>query len=278
MYPVYDFGGDGPLLHLAVANGFPPQTYKPFVEPLTAKYRVVCLLPRALWPDESPPEKMRDWGDTLARDLIAGIRHHDLRKLVAVGHSFGGIATMLAAIEAPERFRAVILLDPTILPPYILLPMRVMRWFGRWSGGGLDRRAERRREYFASTDEAYAYFKTKRLFADWPDQTVRLYAESCAPASGGGVTLAWPREWEAYYFRTVYAKTWSKLPDLRGRMPLLTVRGGESDTLLPESVARMQRVLPEMAYTEITGHGHLFPQSAPEKTYQAVVDWLEGVL
>ena len=33
---LHDFGGQGPLIHLAHANGFPPGTYTPFAQALAA--------------------------------------------------------------------------------------------------------------------------------------------------------------------------------------------------------------------------------------------------
>ena len=50
--PLYDFGGekDAPPTHIAVANGFPPETYIPLVRPLLEDYHVVSLPPRAMWP------------------------------------------------------------------------------------------------------------------------------------------------------------------------------------------------------------------------------------
>jgi pimeloyl-ACP methyl ester carboxylesterase len=277
MQPIYEFGGNGSILHVAVANGFPPQTYQPLVQPLTAHFRAVSLLPRALWPGELPPQTFIDWRDTLARDLIDGLRAYDLRDVVAVGHSFGGIASLLAAIAEPERFRALILLDPTILPPAIMRLIPLGRQNGQDTTSGLADRADKRRDRFESVEAAYTYFKGKRLFADWPDEALRRYAESVIPAPEGGFMLAWPREWEAYYFRTFYAGTWNDLPHLRGKLPLLTVRGGTSNTLLPESVEQMHRILPEMAYAEISGHGHLFPQTAPEETHRVIADWLAGL-
>ena len=275
MQPLYEFGGEGPVIHLALANGFPPQTYKPFVDPLTQEYRVVCLPPRALWPDEKPPQKYASWNKNIARDLIAGLRDYDLRDIIGIGHSFGGVATLLAAIAEPERFKAVILLDPTILPQAVLRIMEITRLFGIRMSHGLAPRAEKRRVHFGSVDEAYTYFNSKRLFADWPDATVRLYAETLCPApDGNGLVLAWPREWEAYYFRTLYTGTWRELPRLRGKVPILTLRGAASNTLFPKAAARMRRILPEMDYAEIAGHGHLFPQTAPDETRKVITDWL----
>lgn len=278
MQPIYHFGGDGPVLHLAVANGFPPQTYLPLVTPWLDRYRVVNLPPRALWPSETPPAKRLNWRKLVARDLLDGIRDHDLRDIIAVGHSFGGVASLLAAAEAPERFRALVLLDPTIPPLPVMWFVRASRFLGLDDGFGLAPRAEKRRDHFESAEEAYTFFKSKRLFADWDDAALRQYAASMPPLPDGGVTLAWPRAWEAYYFRTVYTGTWAHLSALRGKMPVLAVRGGTSKTFMPGSAARMRRILPDMVCAEVPGHGHLFPQSAPQETHRIIDDWLKQVL
>lgn len=274
-YPLYDFGGSGPTLHIAIANGFPPAVYAPLLEPLTRRYRVVCLLPRALWPGEAPPATLRDWR-MLADDLLAGMAQHGLADVIAVGHSFGGVASLLAALAEPARFRALCLLDPTILPPHAMQMMAAMQAGGTVSDFPLVQGALRRRRTFGSVDDVYAYFKTRALFADWPDATVRLYAEhGTRPARQGGVELVWPPEWEAYYFSTLYTETWAILPRLRGLLPLLIVRGENSDTLLPEAAEQVRRLLPDAAYAEIAGHGHLFPQSAPDDTRRVIEAWLE---
>jgi len=134
----------------------------------------------------------------------------------------------------------------------------------------------RRKRTWATVEEAYAYFKGKTLFATWPDETVRLYAESgTKTAAGGGVELAWPPEWEAYYFSTLYTKTWDELPKLK--LPLLVIRGGDSDTFQAESAEQLRALLPEAAYAEIPGHGHMFPQSAPDATRQIIAEWLANL-
>lgn len=274
MQPIYQFGGDGPLIHLATANGFPPQIYKPLIDPLTKHYQVVSLPPRALWREESVPEQWINWRDSVAQDLIAGMRAHNLHNLVGIGHSIGGVATLIAALAEPNRFKGVILLDPTILPKLYLRIVTFFRLFGVRMSHGLAERAEKRRIDFDSVEDGYTYFRGKKLFADWPDETVQLYAESLVPGENGRMTLVWPREWEAYYFRTLYTGVWRELPKLRGKVPVLTIRGQQSNTLFPREAARMQRILPEMSYAEIAGHGHLFPQSAPNETRRIIEDWL----
>ncbi|PJF22126.1 MAG: hypothetical protein CUN56_07595 [Phototrophicales bacterium] len=275
---IYDFGGTGDTLHLAVANGFPPQTYEPMLVPLLKRYHALSLVPRALWEDEPVPRQRLNWKQTLAADLINGLRQHDLQNIIGIGHSFGGVATLLAAIAEPQRFRAIILLDPTILPAVEMWWMRLARWTGRDLGNPLPQRAEKRKTQFESRQAAYDYFKQKRLFADWHPAAFEGYINALRQ-NGTGVTLAWAREWEAYYFRTLYTGTWRELRKLRQTgLPVLTIRGGTSDTLLPSAAKHMCRLLPEMSYHEIAGHGHLFPQSAPHQTSEVITSWLEKTL
>ncbi len=274
MQPIHDFGGNGPVINIAIANGFPPQTYAPFAEPLTAHHRVVCLLPRPLW-GNPPPARRLNWRDLIADDLINGLREHHLTDTVLIGHSFGGIASLLASMSAARsRTKALILLDPTILPAIGMWVMKAVQFFGGERGNPLAQRAMKRQHIFESHDAAYEKFKTKRLFADWDDAAVRAYADSMKPTADGKVTLAWSREWEAYIFKTLYTKTWNDLHDFPHDLPLLVIRGGTSDTFLPSAAQRMRRIIPEMTYTEIDGHGHLFPQSAPTRTQQIITDWL----
>src|SRR5690349_8857172 len=129
---IFEFGGklDAPVMQMALANGFPPQTYIPMLEGFTDRYRVVSLPPRALWNGQHDPSEVHAWRD-LADDLLAGMDTFGLNNVVAVGHSFGGIASALAVIKQPQRFRALILLDPTMMPLRYLNVVRLMRLIGQ---------------------------------------------------------------------------------------------------------------------------------------------------
>ena len=271
MQPIYEFGGEGQIINFALANGFPQQTYIPLLQPLTEQYRVVSLLPRPLWSGESVPPKKQDWRKLFGQDLINALNAYDLHDVILVGHSFGGIASIIAAASVPERVKGLILLDPTIMSPSFFWFLWGVQLLGLETP--LAKRALKRQIHFDSAESAYEKFKPKRLFADWSDEAVRHYAESMIP-DGDQVTLAWSREWEAYVFDTIYTGIWRILPKLRGKMPILVVRGDESDTFLESSAKKVQRILPEATYKEIVGHGHLFPHSAPDQTRDIMMEWL----
>ncbi|HEX2618626.1 MAG TPA: alpha/beta hydrolase [Phototrophicaceae bacterium] len=275
--PVYEFGGSGTVLNFAVANGFPPETYLPLLQPLTDDYRVISLLPRALWDQMPPPDGQLNWRDGVMRDLLAGFHDHQLQDVIAIGHSFGGIASLLAVIEEPERFKALILLDPTILTPDFFQMLDALRENDMMDQMPLAARAIKRQRHFANHEAAFDYFKGRGIFTDWSDEAVRLYIDQGTRPSEYGITLRWSPEWEAYYFKTGYTRIWDDLPRLRGLVPTLIIRGGKSDTYLTESSEKVKAILPEATHIEIPGHGHLFPQTAPVETLQIIQDWLKNI-
>jgi len=278
--PMVSLGGNGALIHLALANGFPPETYLPMLRPLMETYRMVCLPPRALWGDERVPPDLGYW-DELAHDLLTGFADHGLRDVIAMGHSFGAVVSMIAAIEQPERFKALILLDPTLLPPHVLDALRQMREAGTIDEGfHLAARATKRQRTFESYDAAYAYFNGRGAFKDWTDEAVRAYVHhGLSQAPDGRVTLKWSPEWEAYYFKTGYLQTWDMFPKFAAlKLPTLILRGGTSDTYLPDAAEQVRELMPDATHLEIPNHGHLFPQSAPAETAAAVGEWLSGLV
>ena len=273
--PLIELAGEAgaPLLHLAPANGFPPLTYLPLLRNLGG-YRSLSLPPRALWGDQEPPRHYRDWNAD-ADDLLAGFAAHDLGEAIAVGHSLGGVISLLALLRAPERFKALVVLDPPILLPFLLEMIKQA-----WDGGYVDQipmviSANRRRQAFDSREDAFARFRGKRVFADWSDEALWLYVEQAiAPGADGGFGLAWRVDWEAHYFATVYLKIWEDLPRLRGLAPILFIRGDDSDTFSREAYHRVRSILPAADFHLMLGQGHLFPLAAPEATAGLIKAWL----
>ncbi len=266
-----------PLIHLAPANGFPPQVYSPMLSRL-GDCRIVSLPPRALWDDGPPPSDRRGWRQT-ADDLLAGLTQHDLHDIIAIGHSFGGIASMLALIDEPARFRALIMLDPVLLPQFMIAEQA-----RAWADGSIKqhpmvRSALRRRRVFAGREDAFRRFREKPVFADWADESLRLYVEhGLRPrAAGDGYGLRWDVAWEAYYFSAVYEHVWRDLPKANGLAPILIVRADDSHTFPDECVAQARALLPAGDFIELPDQGHLFPLAAPEMTATLIVEWLASL-
>ena len=108
-----DWGGSGPLLHFAHANGFPPGTYRKLITDLSQNHHVVSMAGRPLW-RESTPTVLHDWS-LFADDLRTELDRRSLRGVIGVGHSLGGVISLLAAAADPGIFSAVVAVDPLIL-------------------------------------------------------------------------------------------------------------------------------------------------------------------
>jgi pimeloyl-ACP methyl ester carboxylesterase len=236
--------------------------------------RIVCIPPRALWPEAGdPPADAGSW-KSLADDLLIGWRGHRLDPVIAVGHSFGAVASLIAAVREPASVRALVLLDPTIFPRQEMERYATLQAAGSPPRLGLIDTALKRKGDFKSHEEAFAYWRGKDLFRDWSDASLERYVQAMlTPGGREGWTLAWPPVWEAWYYRSFFPHTWELVPQLDPSIPVLVVAGERSDTFRPEAVAELRNLMPDSSFASITA-GHLFPQSHPDETRAVLMKWL----
>ena len=266
-----EFGGSGPVVHLAHANGFPPGAYGPLAETLTDRFRVIGSPARPLWPG-SRPESIHDW-HPFADDLIQGLDALGLRGVYGIDHSMGGVSTLRAAVHRPDLFRALVLIDPVILPPSWLLLLRLMHSLGLERYQPFVRGALRRRRTWPCRQACYEHLRDKRSFADWPESSLRAYVQAATrPRADGTVELIYPPEWEARIFATTPTDIWRDVPQLR--LPVLFVRGERSIAFRLECQRRIERMLPGAQFAVIPGAGHLVPLERPVETGAVVEEFL----
>jgi pimeloyl-ACP methyl ester carboxylesterase len=270
---VHDFGGKGGVLHLAHANGFPPATYAPLARALTDSFRVLALPARPLWPG-SRPSPAPTWRP-LANDLLQGLELLGLNDLVAVGHSLGGVTTLWAAICRPALFRAVVLIEPVILPQRWLWISGILQFLGLGDWQPLVRATRRRRRSWPDRQACFDQYRAKPFFARWSDEALWAYVEAgTRRRMDGSVELAYSPEWEAHIFATPPIDIWRDVPRLR--VPVLVMRGEHSQTFRSEAMSRMARLLPLGHYITIPAAGHLLPMERPIETAAAIQDFAGG--
>lgn len=267
-----DWGGDGPLLHLAHANGFPCGTYTPLAELLTDRFHVVATPARPLWPG-SDPLSIDGW-EPLAEDLVRGLHTRGLSGIVGVGHSLGGVMTAMAAAADPTLFRGVVLIDPVLFAGFRAVLWGAMKRFGLADRLPLVKLALRRRERWDSAAQVRASYDGKAIFRTWQSRCLDAYVDhGVVPHPEGGVTLRYPREWEAQVFRTSPHDAW---PRLRGiRVPLLALRGAESDTFLPVAARRLRRCVRGARVVDVPGTTHFVPMEQPEVVARHIRDFVD---
>ncbi len=266
-----DWGGTGPVLHLAHANGFPPGSYRKLIEFLKPRYHVFTLRGRCLVPGSNPRE-MRSWDD-MADDLAHALRARGLKGVVGVGHSMGGVATLLASVKEPGLFRAIVAMDPVLISGMRLMALQVLTLLGLRSWIPPASLARRRRESWGSREEAAASYRKKALFQRFDPECLQDYiTHGLTDAPCGGLRLTIPKAWEARIFETSPRAVWQRLREVT--VPTLVMRGGDTDTLTPEALERVRRTLPGVRTEELPGTTHLFPLEQPEECARRILAFL----
>jgi pimeloyl-ACP methyl ester carboxylesterase len=261
-----------PILHIAHANGFPPLTYRRFFQPLASQTQGLALVTRPFWPGADARD-LKDWS-LLTEDMLQALKTLG-KKVIGVGHSLGAVITLNAALEAPELFSRVILIDPTMLAPHLLREAWLLRKLGLEFRPDLVRGALRRRRHWDSREAALEGFKSKGIFKSWPLDVLKDYAQSMtAPDPQGGVSLTYSPEWEAKIYQTIPTDVWAKAARLQ--VPALVLRGETSNTFTAPSEAAFRKASPQTVFQVVPGAGHLAPHEKPEQTAAFVLDFLKG--
>ncbi len=111
-----DWGGNGPLTHFAHATGLCAHSYTPLVSHITDQLHVLGMDDRGHGRTTAPADihKLQNW-DPFVDDLDLFLSSFQ-KPFIAMGHSRGAVISLLLALRRPELIRALILIDPTILP------------------------------------------------------------------------------------------------------------------------------------------------------------------
>ncbi len=266
-----DFDGQGPLAFLAPANGIPPQAYTPFIAPLLDTLHVMALTP---WPmvTQTQPTRSCSW-HWLAGDLAQHLYEHRLTHVIGIGHSLGAVLALLTAARHPVLIRALVLMDPVILPRPFLHGLRILRLFGQEHRLPLVKKARRRRREFASREEARTYFAQRTFFARWhPDAFEAYITHGLRELENGRVGLAYPPEWEAAIFASIPTDIWKWIG--RVQCPVLVLYGERSNTFRPAARKCLRRAWPHAHFVALPRAGHMFPVEEPDRAAQVVREWL----
>lgn len=266
-----DWGGSGPLLHFAHANGFPPGTYRKLITDLSQNHHVVSMAGRPLW-RESTPTVLHDWS-LFADDLRTELDRRSLRGVIGVGHSLGGVISLLAAAADPGIFSAVVAVDPLILTGVHSAFWGAVKKIGMAERIRLVRGARRRRDVWDDRDQARTNYGRKSVFAGWDPEVLDDYLEAgLVEQPGGGERLRYPREWEARIFAAAPHNLWRQLKKVT--VPTLFVQGEHTDTFVDAARIRVEREVPGARTVVVPGSSHFLPMECPRELARVIDNFL----
>ena len=267
--PFAAHGDEGPALHFAHANGYPPGAYRQLLRELARRYRVLAMDQRPLWPGENP-DQLQTW-HLFAGDLLRFLQQQGLHSVIGVGHSLGAVVTMMAALKEPQRFRALALIEPVFLPPELLQAAAADPQ--QAANPGMVTRTLKRRHRWPSAQAAFDRYRDKGVFQHLSDDALWDYVNAgLQETADGHLALRFPREWEAAIYARPPLDVWELIPQVSH--PTLAMRGEHSQTLQLAAWQRWRQLQPDARFVQVDGAGHLLPLEQPQSVADTVLDFL----
>ncbi|MEM7282819.1 MAG: alpha/beta hydrolase [Pseudomonadota bacterium] len=266
--PFVSLGDGETTMHFAHANAYPPQCYRRLLHALGRENRVLAMEQRPLW--DTDLDGFDSW-EPMIEDQIEFLTHHAGNPVVAIGHSLGGVITLMAAARRPDLYSHLVLLDPVFLTGFKsqvlkLIPPRLRHIIHPYISG-----AKRRRFRWNDRDQAIKHFRSKNVFEAFDDQGIADLVDGGLVTDDDGLTLKFTREWEVRIYETVVCDPWKYLRKIE--KPVYGLVGSKSDTLFDKAITRWRKhphsVLDELPY------GHLFPMEVPEQTAAKITGFLK---
>ncbi len=256
-----------PVLHFAHGNGFPSPCYRQMLKPLEAFFDC-CYIDKIGHADAFPVED--NW-TALVDELCASVRAQSKVPVFAVGHSLGGVLSVLAALKAPELFHAVVLLDAPLLSQ---TRSRALKWFK--ATGLIDKitpagRTRARRSHWEDKEEMRRYFRRRELFKRFDAACLEDYIEYGMKHDETGYCLRFNPAIEYQIYRTIPHELQQTPKTLT--VPTTLIYGDQSDVVHMLDRRYMSKKYGiQMLKTKGT---HMFPFEYPMVTANTILAVLQ---
>jgi pimeloyl-ACP methyl ester carboxylesterase len=265
----YDLGGAGPTVILAHATGFHGRVWLPVAAALSEHYHCWAFDSRGHGESGRAPGGDYRW-EGFALDVLAVVEalrrggEHGAAPPLAVGHSCGGAALLLAEEAEPGTFAALYCYEPVV-------PVIDGQPAAEPTGNPLAAGARRRREIFASRAAALDNYAAKPPFSSFDPAALDAYVEwGFVDLPDGTVQLRCRREDEARVYEAAWHHQAFQQLD-RVACPVALAAGGPSAHFGLDVVTAVAERIPRHQPVEIHEHlGHFGPMEAPVEVAASV--------
>jgi len=266
------------------ANSFPAGTYQALFRSLRARGHTVRAVERFGHDPRYPVTS--NWPHLVQQlaDFAAPLIAQAGEPAWLVGHSLGGFLSLMCAARHPglggHGVRGVVLIDSPVLGGWRARTLELIKrtqLVGSVSPGRVSRR---RRDRWASADEALAHFQHKRAFARWDPQCLADYiahgTHDADTPQGPQRLLTFSRDVETAIYNTLPHNLDRLLRRHPLRCPVGFIGGTQSQEMRQVGMAMTHRLVgrdhPERLL--MVEGSHLFPMERPHDTAAA----LDGLL
>lgn len=216
------------------------------------------------------PYGQPDWNQ-MAADIAKTLPQRWSGQLIGMGHSLGGVLTLIMAAENPKLFQRVVLLDPVIFTPSLIVIQRLLRKTGLWKRTPLATQVHRRRQYWDNRHDMASSLRTKRLYRDWQPQAFDYFVDHAShQIADGRIQLACDPSWEASIFASYPRQLWKLIKQVE--VPVDILVANKSYPFIAKSASRAERLNPCIRVNQF-GRDHCFPMTNPTETVQQLIEF-----
>lgn len=249
-----------PLIHFAHANGVPSQVYQKFFDALSDAFDVIYL-PFIGTNQRYPVDN--HWQSMSDQVIDSIVQKAQGRKVIGLGHSLGAVLTFKAALQRPELFEQVIMLDPPLIMGKQSFALHIAKSLRLKAVDNMSPAALslRRRDHWDSRKQAAELLRPKGFYQDFDQQCFDDYIQYALTEDHvrGGVELTIPKMVEVDIFRTNPSLWW--MPQVKPRVPMQLIVASKGPFLVRKFPQQVQKKfgIP----FEIFEGGHMFPLEHP---------------
>lgn len=265
---------NAPVVHFTHATGFHGYTYRPLLERVPPHVDVYAPDLRGHGGSQhgADVESFESW-QVYVDDVVAWL-DAAARPVVLAGHSVGATVSLLVAAARPEAVAGLLLVEPVVAPWYLRGVVAVVEALGQMHRIPLAAGAARRKNDFATADEALARYEGRGAFTTWQRSFLESYVEKgFVQKPDGGVRLACAPAWESRAFALTPRNPVRDIGVIACPVTLLV--GDVGSTCGAASTKEIARKLPQTRVRLVSGASHFLPMEQPELVLEELALLLE---
>lgn len=253
------------------ANGFPSGSYQTLFNYLPKDINIIAL--DKYGHDDKRPVN-HNW-QAQVEELISYVEAQQPsgNKVIAVGHSFGGVISFVACCQRPDLFSGLIMLDPPVLSGTSALVVGLLKktkWIDKFSPAG---KAKKRRTHWPLGSDIHQLFSRRALFIPFDKRCLADYIDHGIEEKDGQLSLRFDAQVEADIFRNLP----SNLSRYKNKLtvPATLIYGDKTDVFPHKIFHKFVKLNKQIEIRKVEG-GHMFPMESPEAVAKIITETIKS--
>ena len=249
-----------PRIVFAHGNSFPGGTYRVMLESLRQRGFEVAAVDRF---GHDPKYPVTNNWPHLVQQLadFAQSWQGASGPAFLVGHSLGGILSLMCAARHPELARGVLLLDSPILSGWKATTLGLVKKTALVGSLSPGRISSKRRHHWPSVEAAHEHLRHKKAFAQWDPQVLSDYVAYGTHDQDGQRCLSFDRDIETAIYNTLPDHLAGLLRRHPLKCPVAFIGGTHSVEMRTVGMELTERVT--KGRVMMLDGSHLFPMEKP---------------